>query len=492
MLFNSYIFVLVFLPIVLLGWFGLNHLKKNYVAKIFLILASLFFYGYCNWWYLLIIVFSVIMNYTFSSIMLSKRTSCQRIRKPIFGLALAVNIGSLFFFKYFNFFIGNVNAVFKTDFPFLHIALPLGISFFTFQQLSYVIDSYKGDTKIKKYNFFDYTLFVVYFPKLLMGPIVTHDEMVPQFADNSKKKFNTDYFAKGLYAFTLGLGKKVIIADGFGLLVDAAFADVSGLGTVNAILVMLAYTFQIYFDFSGYCDMATGIGKMMNIDITMNFNSPYKAIGIIDFWKRWHITLTRFFTRYIYIPLGGNRKGNVRTYVNIMIVFFVSGIWHGANWTFIVWGLLHGIANVITRAVDKKTGCFTQNKNKVLKVLLWLLTFAFVNLTWVIFRAASLAQAVKFYGQLIHFKGIMPDLDMMKTIYVGGFELIGRFVPMFSAGTIVGLFTFAFVASVRMKNTNERILTFKPTYPRALLITGILFWCIMSFAGVSSFLYWNF
>lgn len=492
MLFNSYIFVLAFFPIVLFGWFGLNHSKQYQAAKIFLILASLFFYGYYNWWYLLIIVFSVILNYCFSSIMLSEKPDCIRIRKLIFGLALAVNIGSLFFFKYYDFFIDNVNTIFKTSLLFLHIALPLGISFFTFQQLSYVIDSYKGDEDIKKYNFFDYTLFVTYFPQLIAGPIVTHDEMVPQFADPSKKQFNSDSFAKGLYAFALGLGKKVIIADSFGLLVDAGFADVSKLGTVNAILVMLAYTFQIYFDFSGYCDMATGVGKMMNIDITMNFNSPYKAIGIVDFWKRWHITLTRFFTRYIYIPLGGNRKGDVRTYVNILIVFFVSGVWHGANWTFIVWGLLHGIANVITRAVDKKTGWFSQNKSKVLKVLLWLLTFVFVNLTWVVFRAESLAQAEEFYRQLFSFNGISTVTELLKTMYVGGFELLGQIIPKFALIMPVGMFAFALFASTLTKNTNERLNSFKPTFVKVLVTPAIIFWCIMSFAGVSSFLYWNF
>ena len=299
-------------------------------------------------------------------------------------------------------------------------------------------------------------------------------------------------FAKGLYAFALGLGKKVIIADSFGLLVDAGFADIPNLGTINALLVMLAYTFQIYFDFSGYCDMATGIGKMMNIDITMNFNSPYKAVGIVDFWKRWHITLTRFFTRYVYIPLGGNRKGIIRTYVNIMIVFLVSGIWHGANWTFIVWGLLHGVANVITRMIDKKTGWFSQNKNKVLKVFLWFLTFAFVNMAWVIFRVDSLGQAGEFFGQLLHFQGFKPDIELLNTMYVGGFELLGRVIPKFSTVTLVGLFVFAFVASVFLKNTSERIQSFKPTYLKAFLTTGLLFWCIMSFAGVSSFLYWNF
>ena len=491
MLFNSYIFVLAFLPIVLIGYFALNHFQKYSVAKVFLIIASLFFYGYFNWWYLLIIISSVGLNYLFSRVMLRENTN-EAVRKIVFAIALSINIGSLFFFKYYDFFISNVNAILKTDWPLLHILLPLGISFFTFQQLSYVIDSYKRDENIAAYNFFDYALFVTYFPQLIAGPIVTHDEMVPQFADVSKKKFNYENFAAGLYGFAFGLGKKVIIADTFGLLVDAGFADVSELGTVNALLVMLAYTFQIYFDFSGYCDMATGIGKMMNIDITMNFNSPYKAININDFWKRWHITLTRFFTRYVYIPLGGNRKGTVRTYVNIMIVFLVSGIWHGANWTFIVWGLLHGIAQVLTRILDKATGIYSKHNSKVVNVVSWVFTFAFVNLAWVIFRADSLAQAGEFFGQLVSFNGFTPSSDLYGAMYQGGFESIGHYIPKFSILLPVGLFSFALFASVFMKNTNERILTFKPTYPKVLLTSVMLFWCIMSFAGVSSFLYWNF
>lgn len=491
MLFNSYIFVLAFLPIVLIGYFGLNHFHKYGAAKVFLILASLFFYGYFNWWYLLIIVSSVGFNYLFSQLMLNDKTK-DGVRKVIFATALTLNIGSLFFFKYYDFFISNVNALFKTDWPLLHIILPLGISFFTFQQLSYVIDSYKRDKNIKQYNFLDYALFVTYFPQLIAGPIVTHDEMVPQFADISKKKFNYDNFAKGLYAFALGMGKKVIIADSFGLLVDAGFADVSKLGTVNALLVMLAYTFQIYFDFSGYCDMATGIGKMMNIDITMNFNSPYKAININDFWKRWHITLTRFFTRYVYIPLGGNRKGTVRTYVNIMIVFLVSGIWHGANWTFIAWGLLHGIALVLTRVLDKATGIYSKHNSKAVNAISWIITFAFVNLAWVIFRADSSAQAVEFFEQLVNFTGIKPDMDLLSAMYIGGFQLIGKFIPKLDLIVPIGMFVFAFIASVLMKNTNQRISAFKPTYTKVLLTSGMLFWCIMSFAGVSTFLYWNF
>ena len=491
MLFNSYIFVLLFLPLVLLGYFGFNRLKLYDIAKIFLIAMSLVFYGYYNPYYLLIIVTSVIFNYTFSLIMLSDKIG-NAVRKGVFGLSLTLNIGSLFYFKYFDFFIYNINTLFKTSFPFLNIALPLGISFFTFQQLSYVIDSYNKDESVKKYNFFDYTLFVTYFPQLIAGPIVTHDEMVPQFADLSKKRFNPDNFAKGIYAFAIGLGKKVIIADSLGLLVDTSFANISGLGTVKAFLTMLAYTFQIYFDFSGYCDMATGIGKMMNIDITMNFNSPYKAIGIVDFWKRWHITLTRFFTKYIYIPLGGNRKGNIRTYINILIVFFVSGIWHGANWTFIVWGLLHGIANIITRIIDKRTGLFSKSKNRVVRAFLWFVTFAFINLTWVIFRSDSLQQSGQFYRQLLNYNGFGFLSRIGKTIYAGGFDLIGQIIPEFTVFAPLCIFTFAFVASVFMKNTYERIENFKPTLAKAIFTASILFWCIMSFAGVSSFLYWNF
>ena len=491
MLFNSYIFVLAFLPIALIGYFGLNHFHQYSAAKVFLILASLFFYGYFNWWYLLIIVSSVGLNYLFSRVMLREKTG-KALKRIVFAIALTLNIGSLFFFKYYDFFVSNVNALFKTDWALLHIMLPLGISFFTFQQLSYVIDSYKRDKNIIRYNFFDYALFVTYFPQLIAGPIVTHDEMVPQFADIRKKKFDSDNFAAGLYGFALGLGKKVIIADSFGLLVDAGFADVSKLGTVNALIVMLAYTFQIYFDFSGYCDMATGIGKMMNIDITMNFNSPYKAININDFWKRWHITLTRFFTRYVYIPLGGNRKGTVRTYVNIMIVFLVSGIWHGANWTFIVWGLLHGVAQVLTRILDKTTGVYSKHNSKIINVISWVFTFAFVNLAWVIFRADSLAQAGEFFGQLLNIKEIFPNMELLNSMYQGGFELIGHYIPKFSILFPIGLFGFALFASVFMKNTNERILAFRPSYPKALITSVILFWCIMSFAGVSSFLYWNF
>lgn len=493
MLFNSYVFIFLFFPIVIAVYFLLNHLKKYNIAKMFLAFASLFFYGYFNWNYSLIITSSIILNYIFSLILLSKKSS-QFVKKSVFTIALLGNIGTLGVFKYYDFFISNINAVFNSSLNTLNLLLPLGISFFTFQQLSYIIDSYNKD--VPKYSFLDYALFVTYFPQLIAGPIVTHDEMVPQFADISKKKFNADNFAAGLYGFTLGLGKKVMIADTLGLIVDKGFENISGIGTENAFLVMLAYTFQIYFDFSGYSDMATGIGKMMNIDIVQNFNSPYKAINIVDFWKRWHITLTRFFTKYIYIPLGGNRKGETRRNINILIVYLVSGIWHGANWTFIVWGILHGIASVLTRIIDVKTGIYSEKKSKVLYCLSWCLTFAFLNLTWIIFRADSIEQAISFYKELFSFNFVGLNPELINLAQTDGLFFLTKTIPVagdyiYNYAYII-IFAIAFILSVFVKNANYRTVNYKAKWYHPFIVTGILFWCIMSFGGVSSFLYWNF
>ena len=219
--------------------------------------------------------------------------------------------------------------MFGTDFALRGVVLPLGISFFTFQQMSYVIDAYRGE--VSQYNLLHYASFVSYFPQLVAGPIVTHDELIPQFLDEEKKRFRWESFSPGLFLFAMGLGKKVLVADLFGRAANWGFGNIAALDSTNAILVMLAYTFQVYFDFSGYCDMANGLGRMMNLELPVNFDSPYKAATITEFWDRWHKTLTRFFTRYIYIPLGGNRRGRLRTYLHVMIVFLVSGIWHGAH-----------------------------------------------------------------------------------------------------------------------------------------------------------------
>ena len=328
MLFNSYIFIFLFLPVTLIGYYIINHLNLYRVANVFLIAMSLWFYGYFNQSYLIIISGSIIANFLISK-GLGRLVQNTIFKKIILIIGLLANVAVIFYFKYFDFFLENVNIIFDKSFELKNIVLPLGISFFTFQQLSYLVDSYKGETR--NYSFDEYALFVSFFPQLIAGPIVLHHEIIPQFKQQKKRHLLPQNFSKGMYIFAIGLFKKVIIADTFGRAVSYGFGTIETLSSMEALVVSLSYTFQLFFDFSGYCDMAMGIGYMFNIELPQNFNSPYKATSITDFWGRWHMTLTRFLTTYIYIPLGGNRKGKIRTYINIMIVFLVSGIWHGAN-----------------------------------------------------------------------------------------------------------------------------------------------------------------
>lgn len=484
MLFNSYIFIFLFLPICFLGYFGLNHFKKYNLAQFYLLFMSLWFYAYFNLSYLFIIIFSILINYTLANLMQKKISDKRRKFYLIIGLVL--NIGSLIYFKYMDFFISNINTIFKTNFNLLHILLPLGISFFTFQQLSFVIDSYKRE--VPKYSFLHYASFVTFFPQLIAGPIVTHNELVPQFLDKEKKKINFDNLAKGLYVFAIGLAKKVIIADTFGIAVNYGYSNISGLDSTNGIIIMLAYTIQIYFDFSGYSDMAIGLGKMFNIDIPQNFNSPYKALTIKEFWDRWHMTLTRFFTKYIYIPLGGSKRGNVRTYVNIMIVFIVSGFWHGANWTFIIWGILHGIFSVITRR-------FKSFFDKLHPALNYFITFSFINFTWIIFRASSIKEAFR-----IIYRILLCNFGPINEKIIEAFELPGlnwifsslNIYVYFPYISIFLFFIITFVIILGTKNTYEKLNTFKPTFGRVIKTIILIVWSIISLSGISTFLYFNF
>lgn len=336
MLFNSYIFILAFLPFVFVGYFFLNKLKFYKLAQVEVIIASLYFYGYFNKSYLVIISGSIILNYCFSNCLLHFNEN--RLRKIVLGSSLIFNVGLLFYFKYWYFFVTNINGVFHSSYELRNIVLPLGISFYTIQQISYTVDSYHYETK--GYYFLDYAQFVSFFPQLVAGPIVLHKEMIPQFQDVKNKAINAQNIAEGLHDLAVGLFKKVIIADTFGQTVAWGFSveRLPALTSMEAAIVMLSYTFQIYFDFSGYCDMATGIVSLFNIKLPINFNSPYKSRSILEFWKRWHITLTRFLREYIYFPLGGSKNGIGKTYRNIMAVYLISGIWHGANWTFLVGG----------------------------------------------------------------------------------------------------------------------------------------------------------
>lgn len=439
---------------------------------------SLWFYGYFNYYYLLVILSSIIVNY-----IVAKK---DKNNKKWLISGLVFNIGMLFVFKYFDFFLSNVNAIFKTGFNMFHIALPLGISFFTFQQISYIVDSYKGQTD--KDSLLDYAVYITFFPQLVAGPIVTHDELIVQIKDKSKHKVDFDNIAKGLMIFTIGLFKKVIVADLFGNLVDFGFSDLEALSTLDTLLVIFSYTMQIYFDFSAYSDMAIGIGKMFNFTLPVNFNSPYKALSVPDFWKRWHITLTRFLTKYVYIPLGGNRKGTVRTYVNIMIVFLISGLWHGAAWTFVLWGGLHGLFQVLTKM-------FQKGYDKLHKVLQWIFTFAFLNATWIIFRAESLSNLKVIVNRLLSGEMTLSN-ELGGNISLVGFDFFKEMTSLYfkikyiKGFDMILFYGLTFIAILGFKNVHER--EYKFNVINIITTVTLLVWCILSMSGVMKFIYFNF
>lgn len=489
MLFNSYVFVFLFLPICILGYFTFNRVGQDRLAKLFLLAMSLWFYGFFHYEYLFIIIISIIANYIFAAAM--KRLSGHAKRgkthlKLLLAAALLFNLGILFYFKYYDFFIENINLAFGSDLALTGVLLPLGISFFTFQQISYVIDSYRGE--VAPYRSLDYALYVSFFPQLIAGPIVTHDELVPQFLDASRKRFNWENFSQGIYIFALGLAKKVLLADTFGNAANAGFGNIPNLNSTDALITMLSYTLQIYLDFSGYCDMAVGIARMLNIDLPLNFNSPYKALTITEFWDRWHMTLTRFFTKYVYIPLGGNRKGNVRTYLNVMIVFLLSGLWHGANWTFLLWGACHGIFTVFTRVFRKFFDALHPALN-------WMITFSFLNVTWTFFRADTVRDAFDLLLRIARLDFGPINSATVSSFNLTEFNLVTNYIDFFGRhpGIIVILFLVITIAlMLGSKNAYEKMQVLKPAIPRMVITALLLTWCIFSFSGVNTFLYFNF
>ncbi len=384
MLFNSLTFILLFLPVVVIIYYYLIAKRIIVGARVWLVGASLFFYAFWNVYYLPLILISIAMNFTLGSTISSKDVRLNKRTLLIWGIIL--NVCALGYFKYTDFMISNINWIFHIEIPLQHIVLPLAISFFTFQQIAYLVDCYKGITK--EYDILQYALFVSFFPQLIAGPIVAHYEMMPQFVRTSNLVKNYHNILLGILIFVIGLFKKIVIADTCAKYATIGFDQLPNLTFWGGWFTSLSYTAQIYFDFSGYCDMAIGCALLFNIKLPINFNSPYKALNIQDFWRRWHITLSRFLRDYLYIPLGGNRKGEMRTCANVFTVFLIGGLWHGAAWTFVIWGMLHGVANIVFR-LWSKVG-FTLNK-----FVAWLLTLNFINLSWVFFRANSFDSALK-------------------------------------------------------------------------------------------------
>lgn len=482
MLFNSYIFIFLFLPVALALYYLLNRYEKYTLAQVVLIGMSCWFYAYFNVSYLLLLGGSVLVNYFFY------RRICTGKNKADMIAGIAFNLLLLCYFKYFDFFTENVNAVFGTSFVLRNIVLPLGISFFTFQQISFLADTYKGEAE--KCGFIEYMLFVVFFPQLIAGPIVTHGEMMAQFRDPRRKMPDGDLFAKGVMLFTLGLAKKVILADTLGQAVDWGYGAIAVLDSTNAMIISVLYTFQLYFDFSGYCDMARGIGYMLHIELPVNFHSPYQSAGIIEFWKRWHITLGRFFTKYVYIPLGGSRNGKAKTCRNSFIVFFLSGLWHGASWTFVLWGVMHGVGYII----DYLGKPF---RKKVPRRLMVILTFCFVDLAFVSFRSPDLGTMCDMYRQIFS-GGFGPPMAEIAVFFKGSaWNYLLQVIPVSSVffrdylpyALFMGLSLYLVFIG---KNAAERVERSRFGVWSAAGTALLFLYCVVSLAGVSSFLYFNF
>ena len=416
MLFNSPIFIFVFLPIVIFTFYFVGRRGYHRAAIAWLVLSSLFFYGWWNPAYIMLLLVSIICNYSFGLWIIKAGVKQEVIRqKRLLIVAVAANLLLLGYYKYANFFLSSVNSLTGSHLSLGEIILPLGISFFTFTQIAFLVDAYQD--KVKKHNLLNYVLFVTYFPHLIAGPILHHKEMMPQFENKQILDFRLQLFVVGLSIFFIGLFKKVIIADTIAAYATPVFnAASSGSTSITFFSAWggaLAYAFQLYYDFSGYSDMAIGISLFFGIRLPLNFYSPYKATNIIDFWRRWHMTLSRFLRDYLYFALGGNRKGKARRYINLMVTMLLGGLWHGAGWPYVIWGGLHACYLMINHAWRSLCGTTRLNQDSMSWIGRWfarVLTFLAVTVAWVFFRAESIDAALKVLRGMTGLNGfILPS-----------------------------------------------------------------------------------
>jgi alginate O-acetyltransferase complex protein AlgI len=410
MLFNSYAFIFGFLPVTFAFFFLLGRWKEK-LAMGWLAFMSVVFYA---WWsvdYVALLLASVLFNYAMARVIVFARGRRKEHWKQILlATGILGDLAILGYFKYANFFVNTVNSLTGIDWSMSHIVLPLGISFFTFTQIAFLVDAARGDAHVKE--FIPYLLFVTYFPHLLAGPIIHHKQVMPQFRLASTYRLSAENIAAGLTIFTIGLAKKVLIADPVSPVAQWFFSSATSPPLTAAWVGALAYTVQLYFDFSGYSDMAIGLSRLFGVELPLNFNSPYKATNIIDFWRRWHMTLSAFLRDYLYIPLGGSRKGSSRRYLNLYVTMLLGGLWHGAGWTYVIWGALHGlylVANHLWRAIFPE-----QRTNRWYRLGCGLLTFAAVVVAWVFFRSPDIETALRIQGGLIGLNGLGLDRATIK------------------------------------------------------------------------------
>ena len=490
MIFNSYIFVFLYLPVTVLLYHLINSRRQYKAGKLFLLAASVLFYCSGDAAALPILASSIIINYLFY-LWLRKVGDHKAAGRLILFVSVTFNLLTLFYFKYLGFFADIAESLLHKGITAKEVILPLGISYFTFSQIAFLVDCYRDPDA--EYAFLDYALFISFFPKISVGPITFAGDLIPQFHDPERLKWNAKNMAGGLVIFAAGLAKKVLIADNMAPYVTWGYSNIGLLGTTNAVLVMVAYTMQIYFDFSGYCDMVKAVCLMLNLDIPDNFLSPYRAVSVEEFWKRWHITLTSFFTKYVYIPMGGNRRGRLRTYLNMIFIFFLSGLWHGASYNFIIWGLLNGAGIILSKLL----------KGRMVKLPVILRrtgTFIFANIAWIFFRAPTLKDASDFLAQLFSMRFIPVNIELAAQATPDELQFFQWMIltglnktPYFSGCAIALILLIAAVSiSMYCMNATERLAALQYNGRTTATTVILLVLSIMSMSGVSEFIYTNF
>lgn len=464
MVFSSLTFLCIFLPSILI----LDRIFSNIrVKNALLLIASLLFYAYGEPVYVLLMIASALLNYV-SALLISKFSDNAKLKKTFLAAGVIVNLGALVFFKYTVFLVSFVNTSFGVSIPVPDVTLPLGISFFTFQAMSYVIDVYRGDCNVQK-NFGRLLLYISFFPQLIAGPIVKYRDIEAQIISRSVTGENT---ALGIRRFAMGLAKKVFIANNVAVIADSVFADLGVIDAKTAWLGAVAYMLQIFFDFSGYSDMAIGLGRMFGFEFKENFDHPYIASSIKDFWRRWHISLSSWFKEYLYIPLGGNRKGKARTIINKFIVFACTGIWHGANWTFLLWGLYHGAFLMIEEVIPKKS----ENKNPALKVLSHIYLVFVVMIGFVLFRCDSISDFGIMIGRMFGAGNADSTMLFMKFIN-----------PLNITALIAGI-VFSMPVGGKLKDNK---VAKNVSYVAAVLAVALAMLCLSS-GSYNPFIYFRF
>jgi alginate O-acetyltransferase complex protein AlgI len=528
MLFNSYIFLFAFLPVVLIVYARVRKAQNALWPVSWLVVTSLFYYG---WWqpkFLILLLFSIFVNLGFGWLLLSGRLSHPQ-SKLVVTVGVVFNLVLLGYFKYAGFLVTNINGLFGAGWSVPDIVLPIGISFITFQKIAFLVDAHRGE--IKNFSLLNYALFVTFFPQLIAGPIVHHAEIMPQLSDHHRRNFADD-LAVGFSIFIVGMFKKVVIADTLAVYADAGYGMIKAgqpMDTASAWITVLCYCFQLYYDFSGYSDMAVGLARMFGIQLPANFYSPYRAFSIIDFWRRWHISLSRFLRDYLYISLGGNRAGTARRHINLSLTMLLGGLWHGANWTFVLWGGMHGLMLVINhgwRALAiSKSALMTSRPAALLGAAI---TFFCVTLAWVPFRAESMSGTAKMFSYLFPTDGSgLASLAKAFRAQFGNLNSVETYMTWFKAPElwpkalpadylavsakpvgivllVVALITFC------APNTYQIFSKFAPAsgIPQtgqpakwrverlngwlALLLSGMLVLCILRLSHVSPFLYFQF